>query len=145
MLLSDLLKAPSNCDPVSNAHQIKIKKSSLNRTGLCLQAGRKPIGSFLSDVVLFCAIQSHVILNELFNQDDFVFDVDLHLAAKRIKQRKMQIARFSGRLRHSAFCNFYRFLPQFCSLPVMGFNGLTQFTNMKTLDEECIYVYHQRN
>lgn len=50
----------------------------------------------------------------------------------------MQIARDSGGLWYSAICDFYQFLPHFCSLPVMGFNGLTQFTNMDILDKECI-------
>lgn len=95
--------------------------------------------SFPTCVILCHTVACH--LNELFKLDDFVFDVDLHSAAKKIKQRKMQIARDSGGLWYSAICDFYQFLPHFCSLPVMGFNGLTQFTNMDILDKECIQVY----
>lgn len=56
----------------------------------------------------------------------------------------MQIARDSGGLWYSAICDFYQYLPHFCSLPVMGFNGLTQFTNMDILDKECIQVYKSK-
>lgn len=128
MLLSDLLKAPSNCDPVSRAPSDQDKKILLKQNRTLPASQEETNREFPFLLVLFCAIQSHVILNELFNQDNFVFDVDLHSAGKKIKTKKnTNCPSFKGIMALSLL----RLLPQFCSLPVMGFNGLTQFTNMK--------------
>lgn len=120
MLLSDLLKAPSNCDPVSRAPSDQDKKILLkqNRTLPASQEETNQEFPFL--LVLFCAIQSHVILNELFNQDNFVFDVDLHSAEKKIKTKKnTNCPSFKGIMALSLL----RLLPIFTSVLLTSCHG----------------------
>lgn len=113
------------------------KKSSLNRTGFCLRAGRKPIGSFLSDLCYFVPYSRMSFKWTLQSRWLCLWCRSAFSRKKNKTKKNANCPRFWRIM----VLSHLRLLPHFCSLPVMGFNGLTQFTNMDILDKECIQVY----
>lgn len=99
------------------------KKSSLNRTGFCLRAGRKPIGSFLSDLCYFVPY-SRMSFKWTLQSRWLCLWCRSAFGRKKIKQRKMQIARDSGGLWYSAICDFYLTFAHFLSWVLMAKHNL---------------------